>query len=351
MHDWDNDGFTIHFATEIAANRNAKSFFDFAQVAACVVWQTLDSFPCLACSFVEDFGAFVRTDNAALEQIRWRVHLAAIAIDDCNGNDDTGGGEHATVAELEVGSVADVFAVDEEASVGDFANDFCATLGEFEDVAVVDDERVFDAALLTEFGVFFAHTEFTVHGNQVGWLGHVNHHLELFLLRMTGAVNFAVVSGDDGGTAFGQVIEHEVDGVFVARDLTRAQHDGVIGMNFDVVMIAVGHASERGARLGLATGGDDDDFVGGVVFHILHVDDDVVVRQCDESELAGDSEVFRHAVAAECYFSAMFAGQFNNGGHAMQVAGELRDDQAAFCGLKQFAETVFDAEFTAGESG
>ena len=110
-----------------------------------------------------------------------------------------------------------------------------------------------------EFGVALEVAVVAVDGDEELGPQQVDHQAQLFLRAVAADVDEALgaVVVDDLGVAALEVVDHAVDGLLVAGDDARAEHDGVAGVDLGELVVVDGGAGERGHGLALGAGDQD----------------------------------------------------------------------------------------------
>ena len=101
----------------------------------------------------------------------------------------------------------------------------------------------------------------------------------------------------------------------------------------ELVERAAREPREGGRGLALGAGGDDAELVPRDVSGVVVLEDEIG-DAVEEAELPGDGGVVAHRAAEEEHAPAVAAGGLEDGLHAVDVRGELGDDDAV---LKQYS--------------
>ena len=123
-------------------------------------------------------------------------------------------------------------------------------------------------------------------------------------------------------------VDHLAHVHLVARDRVRREDHGVALADGEPAVLAVGHAGERRHRLALAAGGDHAHVAVGEVADVLDVDDRRL-GDVQQPHLAGQPHVLLHRQAERGDLAAEGDGGIGDLLHAVHVAGEAGDDDAA----------------------
>ena len=125
----------------------------------------------------------------------------------------------------------------------------CAEFVEFENVSALDQHDFADGAVhgSGHFGVQLQLAVFAVNGNEIARLDQVDDELEFFLAGVSADVNWrrGSVFVDDVGFAAEEVVDHPVDGFFVAGNDAAGEDDGVSLFDLGVLVVVDGGARER----------------------------------------------------------------------------------------------------------
>ena len=195
------------------------------------------------------------------------TELAVLLGDRRDDDEDAVGREHAPVAQRGVGDVADVDAVDEEHPGVLRRAEAGAARVELEHVAVLgaEDAIGIDADGLGERGVQADPPVVAVERHHVARLREVEHQLDLLRVAVAGGVDRRVGGRDHLAADVVEAVDRLVDRALVAGDRRRREDDGVAVVELDLRVVAVGHPPQRGQRLALRAGRDDDHAVVGEV--------------------------------------------------------------------------------------
>ncbi len=167
--------------------------------------------------------------------------------------------------------------VDADAAYGDLAGLGGGVLIHFEDVAVFEEDGLFDHAhCACELYVTLEVAVVAVDGHEELGADEVDHQPELFLAAVAGDVDEAGVSVvvDDVGVAALEVVDHAIDGLLVAGDDARAEQDGVACVNVGELVVVDGGPAERAHGLALGAADHDEELVGRVLLDLAGVDDE-----------------------------------------------------------------------------
>jgi hypothetical protein len=112
---------------------------------------------------------------------------------------------------------------------------------------------------------------------------------------------------DDLRVAALEVIDHPVDGLFVAWDDARTQQNGVPGIDVREFVIVHCGAAERAHGLTLGSADHDQQLVGGCVFYLTGIDDQSL-RKVKITEVLRDFSGVVQGTADDGYFASMLMG-------------------------------------------
>ena len=185
--------------------------------------------------------------------------------------------------------------------------------------------------------------------DDVARAGHVEHVEQLAGRRVAAHVNLRDVLVDHPGAPAGEPVDHPVDGVLVAGDEARRQHDGVAGLDPHRV-VAVGHPRQRRQRLALRTGRDHADVLVGQRVDLASVDDQAG-RHPQQPEIAGDAHVAHHRPADEGHRALVRLRRVEHLLHPVDVAGEAGDDDPPLGGAEHVVEHRRDLALAGDEAG
>src|SRR5439155_12309484 len=104
-------------------------------------------------------------------------------------------------------------------------------------------------------------------------------------------------------------------------------------------------------RLALAPGAQDQDLVRLVLVELVGPDHEVVARNLDVAEVAGDVEVLAHRAPDDRDLPPDLRGDVDRLLHPVHVRGERRDEDAALAPRNDLAERLSDEALRAGEAG
>ena len=272
-------------------------------------------------------------------------------VDHDDDRDEALLGEDAAVLEVGIRDLADRRAVDVDEAEVELADDRGDAVAQVDDGAVLADDRALrrDAGVLRELGVGDQVAVLAVHGQHVLRLQDVVAVEQLAGGGVARDVHLGVALVHDVGAELGQAVDHAVDGVLVAGDQARGEDDRVALAQLDLVVV-VRHAAEHGHRLALRAGRHVDDLVVRQVARLLVVDQDAL-GHVQVAELGGDGHVAHHAAAEQRDAAPVGGRGIQHLLHAVHVAREARDDDAARGLADDLVEHRADAALERGEPG
>ena len=290
--------------------------------------------------------------HPAGDQLR-RRDVAALV--DGHGRDDDEDAvlrQAAPVAERDVLDVADAEPVDEGHAGLDAVGDAHAVRGQLDDRPVLGDHDplVRDARVARELGVGGEHAVLAVDRHDGSRPHEREERAQLLGARVPRDVHRRDLLVEDLGAVLREPVDRVVDAELVPRDRLRRDDHRVTPLDRDVRVVAVGDARQRGHRLALATGAEDEDAVGRQVHRLLRRDDGVV-REVDVAEVPRDVHVLPHGASDDRDPAPV--GDRHLGGllDAVDVRGERGDEDASRAQRDQLPERLADEPLGAGHPG
>ena len=154
---------------------------------------------------------------------------------------------------------------------------------------------------------------------------------------------------DHVGPPPGDVVHHPADCLFVARNLPRREHHHVVVLNLDVPVIVDGDPRQRGLRLSLRAGADDDDVlrreVADVAVANLHAGRDPQV-----AKPLGNLRVLDHAPSGKSHAAVELSRQIDDDLHPVEAGREHRHDDSPVGAGEHLLETVDDVPFRTADA-
>ena len=137
------------------------------------------------------------------------------------------------------------------------------------------------------------------------------------------------------------MIDHAVDGLFVAGDDARREHDRVA--LFDLGVLVIVDRGARKGRHGLALGSADHhaDFFRRKVLHLAGIDHEAV-GNFQIAEIFGDFGRVVHRAADERDFAAVLVGQFDGQPDAVNGRGKAGDEKTPLGMREDFVKFAAD---------
>ncbi len=116
---------------------------------------------------------------------------------------------------------------------------------------------------------------------------------------------------------------------------------GVARQDRDLFVQMCRHTGQCCHGLALASGGDQDKLLAGVVFHLLHIDQGIF-RDIDVAQLLRDGDDVDHTAAFDDNFTAVFISRVDDLLHTVDVRCEGCDDDSGILMLgKQTGRSSF----------
>ena len=200
---------------------------------------------------------------------------------------------------------------------------------QLEHVAIDEDEGVLfsDAHLAGQAGVQDEVAVLAVHRHEELRLDEGVDDLELFPRRVTADVDVVGAVVHDASAEPEEVIDGAIDKRLVAGDGRRGEHDGIVRLDLDVLMVAVGHAGEGRRRLALGTCRYDNYVFGGHVLELVDAEAHLA-REVEVAPLARHLHVVHHAATGDEDLAPCRLGGIDHLLDARDQGGEGGDDDA-----------------------
>ena len=163
---------------------------------------------------------FGQVEDASGDQIGAARDAGFFGIDCDDDHHDAVACERAAIAQDRFADIADTRAVDEHVAAIRLADLVAVLFGEFEHVAVFDDEHIaeFNAGLRCETAVLHEHAILAVHRHEIFRAHEIEHEQQLLLRGMAGNVRAAVGSVNHDRAEFVEIVDRLVHRFFVARE-------------------------------------------------------------------------------------------------------------------------------------
>ena len=179
-------------------------------------------------------------------------------------------------------------------------------------------------------------------------LGQRHHQLLLILARMARNMDLVHLFIDDLCSQTHQLIDNTVDKFFVAGNRPSRDNDKVVWGHLDLAVLAHRHPAERGQRLTLAAGGNQDNLIERQAVCNIDVDQDSA-RNLQVAQLDGGCHNIDHAASGHRNLFIVFHRIVNNLLDAVDVGGKGRNnDSAVPCHLEQLIEGFADRPLARG---
>ena len=205
-----------------------------------------------------------------------------------------------------------------------------AVTGQLQGVAIVHDEDgiLGYAGLFRQTGMGAQVDRFAMHGHESLGFDDGQHQLEFFGTRMTGYMDLGPALVVDIATHLGKQVDDAGDRLLVAGNGCRTDDDRVARFDADGLMFAVCDACKRAQGLTLGPGAHDHHLLGRDAIELVGVDQ-VVVRDAQVMQLAGDIGVLDHGTPGNDHLALVFHGCVADLLQPVDMAGEAGDDNAA----------------------
>src|SRR5579885_877860 len=223
-----------------------------------------------------------------------------------------------------------------------------AQFGEFKDVATFDQDDLADRAVhgSSHFGVQLELAVLAMDGNEVARLHQVDDELQFFLAGVPADVHRRrrAVLVDDVGLAPEQVIDHAVDGLFIAGNDARGEHDRIAFFNLGVLVIVDGRARQGRHGFALRAADQDADLLRRKVLHFARVNKQAL-RDLHVAQVFGDFGRGVHGAPDEGDLAAVLPGEFDGKLNAVDGGRETGDEEAALGAGEDFVELTANGAF------
>ncbi len=293
-------------------------------------------------------------DEAAGDHLGHALEHARLFVDGDDGHHQAVFGKMPPIAEHLVADFAGPRAVDENAPDRRLAGDSSARAIEVQHVAVFRQQDLGpgrasrehplrNARVLRELPVLAVNRHEVTRPNQR------QHQLDLFFAAVAGDVDVLDALVNHLGAAAREVVDHPADGLFVARNRARRQHDGVPGTELHAAVVVDGDSRERRGRLALRTGTEAEDVLGRIAGDV-RVSNLYTGRNAQISEPLRDLRIPDHPATDERDLAVELGGQVHEQLHAIDARRKGRDDQAAVRRREDLFEGVDDVDLRSGEA-
>ena len=241
-----------------------------------------------------------------------------------------------------IGAIA---GVDADAAYVDFAGLARAELVEFENVSAFDQHDFADRSAhgASHFGMQLQLAIFTMDWDEVARLDQIDDQLELFLTGVSADMDWrgGSVFIDDVGFAAEEMVDHPVDGFFVAGDDAAGENDRVTLFDFGMLMIVDRRPRQRRHGLALRAADQDTDFFRREILHLPGIDDQSL-GEFDVAEIFGDFRRVVHGASDKGDLASVLMGEFDGEVDAVNRTGEARNEEAALGVREDLVELAAD---------
>jgi hypothetical protein len=178
--------------------------------------------------------------------------------------------------------------VDMQAPCRDLTDNLSRPRRKAQNLTVFDDPDLRDSAGTREFSMTLEMPSLAVHRNQKLRLQPVVEPPQLLLARMSGAVHWSLIGGEDADTLAGQIVDDRTHRLLVAGDGLGRKHDRIAFFEADDGMTFLGNASQGRARLTLAAGAQQQGPLGWQVAERLLIEELRFAGKKPDCPRAGD---------------------------------------------------------------
>ncbi len=156
---------------------------------------------------------------------------------------------------------------------------------------------------------------------------------------------------DHLGAQLHQLVDHAVDQLLIAGNRGCGDDDEIVRGDGHLAVVAHRHAGERGHRLALAAGGDNDQLVGAVAVDLVDLDEDAV-GHLEVAQLGRLGHHIEHTAPGKRHLALVLHRIVHDLLHAVDVGGETCDDDAAVLrALEQVGEALPHLALAHGHAG
>lgn len=300
---------------------------------------------------------------ALLEEVLIFIHVEEPSTDNVGAGDEVAVGfidnehDHDHAVFSEVFSIAqddiiqaNIPSIDEDPADGHVSAPGCSVGVHLDDVAVLEDENLFgvDAHFHPQMFVLNLMAELAVDGDEILGFSEGDHGPHFLAVGVAGHMDSL---GDilivNLGSPAEEVVDHTIDGFFVAgNDAGRENHD-VFSLDFYVAVFVEGHTAERAKGLALAAGAENEALFGRGFADIADIVEDAG-GIFQDADFEADPQVAQHVEACSKNFAVCFSCNFENNLNSVEGGGETGDDDGAGGTLDEFCERLPDIAFAAG---
>src|SRR6478735_2554867 len=348
QHDRDDHRPAADLATDPRADRAPDDLLELLVVADTLGDGLLDGPLDLGDDLLEDL---VVLDEPAGRDLRAARDLAGGRVEHDDAGDETLVAQDPPVLEQRLVGAAHAAAVDVDVAALDDTGHLGDPVDEVDDDAVLGEHDVVlvDAGGDGELGVGIHVPPLAVHGKDVARLDDVVAVEQLARAGVARDVHLGIALVHDVGAEAHEAVDDAVDGVLVAGDEAAREQHRVAGADVDAVL-AVRHPREGRHRLTLGAGADEDELVVTQAVDLLDVDEDAVGHP-EVAELGGDAHVAHHRAPHHGDLAAGLLRGAEHLLHAVHVAAEAGDDDAALGVAEDLVDGRSDLELGRREAG
>ena len=185
--------------------------------------------------------------------------------------------------------------------------------------------------------------------HEIGRVRHGQHELELLLAAMTRNVHESIGLVVDLATDLRKRVDDALDGLLVAGNGSGGDDHRVVCGDGKRLVLAIGHTRERGKRLALAAGAQDNDLILGNLVDVIGVDD-VLVSDAQVAKLAGDLGIGNHGTTSHHDLTTDGSRTIAHLLQTVDVAREARHEDATRRILDDVAQGTTDSGLGLGEA-
>ena len=189
----------------------------------------------------------------------------------------------------------------------------------------------------------------TVYRHEVARPDQGKHQFQLFLAAMSGNMDVFEAFVDQFGASFGDMVHHPADGLLVARNFTRREHDDVLRLQPDVAVVVDGNPGERRLGLPLGARAEAHDVLSREVADVAVLD----LHAGRDPEIAQplrDLGVVDHPAADERHSAVELRREVDDDLHPIDARREGGDDDLAVCVGEDLLEGIGYVDFGSRET-
>ena len=148
------------------------------------------------------------------------------------------------------------------------------------------------------------------------------HQLDLLSAGMAGHMG---ILEQDLGALDGELVDHTVHRLLIARDRVRTHDDHVVGADGHLPVISVRHPGKSRHALALASCGDQHRLLRRIVLQLLDIDQGVL-RDPDVAQFVGNTDDVHHGTPLDHHLPAVLACRVDDLLDAVHIGREGRHD-------------------------